>query len=617
MENKFQISHYKETSPENTVKTIKQILKGIGINVEETLQARDFGCHSVRVVVKDTNIGTNGKGVSKDYATASAYAEFMERLENNILHSSMLALESETLNNKPGTKQTWEKLVDEDSSFLNAFFNGCNVENLENTEKIKFLSSITRTESIPCDCYYSLKENRMVHVPVEMHHSFYASSGMCAGNDTEEALSQGISEIIERYVIRLLFESPSELPDIPLETMKKYPWVYNIYEKICANTDCECRMKDCSLGGIYPVAAFCMIEKNTGHFGIKFGSHPDIGIAMERTLTEAFQGRTDKQFAHTSGISFNNGLINTPANIFNCYKTSTARYPLNMVMKSSSPCNIEKASLEGVGNREILKAQLRDILSKGYDILVKDSSYLGFPAYSIIIPGMSESVKPDTLQVKGCNSRKYTISRLEHPEKISYREANAMALTLEFYKNSVLENTIPSFYEVPIEGYPFKGNENGLGIYFLLSILYFMLEDYENAFKRMETWMNFEKRVGNMNIEPVYRCVYKYLESRSFGNSHEKTIICLENFFDENIIEVMNNWFGDPEHILGKLYPIKLCNGAGTNMTKEICSKCTLKKYCKMDIVKTLWNNLQDGGTFDSHAKTYDLGMKLLSLING
>lgn len=33
-------------------------------------------------------IGTNGKGVTKEYALASAYAEFMERLQSNFLLKS-------------------------------------------------------------------------------------------------------------------------------------------------------------------------------------------------------------------------------------------------------------------------------------------------------------------------------------------------------------------------------------------------------------------------------------------------------------------------------------------------------------------------------------------------
>ena len=38
--------------------------------------------YSLRLVIEGTDIGTNGKGISKELATASAYAEFFERFQN-------------------------------------------------------------------------------------------------------------------------------------------------------------------------------------------------------------------------------------------------------------------------------------------------------------------------------------------------------------------------------------------------------------------------------------------------------------------------------------------------------------------------------------------------------
>ena len=51
------------------------------------------------------------------------------------------------------------------------------------------------------------------------------------------------------------------------------------------------------MGGKYPVAALIILEKNTGKYGIKLGCHPDFGVAMERTFTEAAQ--KDRIFINT------------------------------------------------------------------------------------------------------------------------------------------------------------------------------------------------------------------------------------------------------------------------------------------------------------------------------
>ena len=50
---------------------------------------------------------------------------------------------------------------------------------------------------------------------------------MAAGNSKDEALVEGISEIIERYVHRLVIQNRLSLPDIPESYIKKYPKLYS------------------------------------------------------------------------------------------------------------------------------------------------------------------------------------------------------------------------------------------------------------------------------------------------------------------------------------------------------------------------------------------------------
>lgn len=103
---------------------------------------------------------------------------------------------------------------------------------------------------------------------------------MCAGNTREEALVQGFAEILERVVHkRILVEKPV-LPDIPEACMQKYPEVYEKYLFLRKNSNYDVIMKDCSLGGKFPVAGLVIIEKNTGTYGIKLGCHPDYGMLL-------------------------------------------------------------------------------------------------------------------------------------------------------------------------------------------------------------------------------------------------------------------------------------------------------------------------------------------------
>lgn len=77
----------KECKPQLTIEKIKKILKQNNIKVKEyKFKNINKELYSIRIEIKGFyNLGTNGKGISKDSAKASAYAELMERLQSYIL----------------------------------------------------------------------------------------------------------------------------------------------------------------------------------------------------------------------------------------------------------------------------------------------------------------------------------------------------------------------------------------------------------------------------------------------------------------------------------------------------------------------------------------------------
>ena len=80
---------YKRRSATETITEIRRILDSLNLLLKEThfISTDLFSC---RVNLANSgldmlNIGTNGKGSSIEYSLASAYAEFMERLQNHCL----------------------------------------------------------------------------------------------------------------------------------------------------------------------------------------------------------------------------------------------------------------------------------------------------------------------------------------------------------------------------------------------------------------------------------------------------------------------------------------------------------------------------------------------------
>ena len=77
---------YKDAEPAETVKKLKKLLKELGIDVEEKWSKESsVGTFSLRICIKGTDIGQNGKGMTREFAMASGYAEFFERMQNGML----------------------------------------------------------------------------------------------------------------------------------------------------------------------------------------------------------------------------------------------------------------------------------------------------------------------------------------------------------------------------------------------------------------------------------------------------------------------------------------------------------------------------------------------------
>ena len=77
---------FKDAKPEDTVKKIKGILDSLNIEVSEKWYDSGLdNCYSLTVRAKGGVPLTNGKGVTRELARASAYAEFIERLQGGML----------------------------------------------------------------------------------------------------------------------------------------------------------------------------------------------------------------------------------------------------------------------------------------------------------------------------------------------------------------------------------------------------------------------------------------------------------------------------------------------------------------------------------------------------
>ena len=102
-------------------------------------------------------------------------------------------------------------------------------------------------------------------LPITVIHNSAGSNGMCAGNNPKEAIIQGLSEIVERYVLRLIYQNNLSLPSIPKEEFMGN----DIYEKIIIlerENDVTIDIKDCSCGYGIPAIGVLITKNNTNKY---------------------------------------------------------------------------------------------------------------------------------------------------------------------------------------------------------------------------------------------------------------------------------------------------------------------------------------------------------------
>ncbi len=560
----LQNRRYKEATPEETVKRIKKILNEIGIEVEERWSKKSsVGTYSLRVCIKGSDIGQNGKGMTKEFAMASGYAEFMERLQNGVFRFRIeKPTEELPFSNSPDEKKlTVEELMKENNSVLEHILQVNGYENKTKDEKIKYVKEMLNENtglvekinrlSVP---YYSVKYNNLQYMPDILFNYVFATNGMCAGNSPEEALIEGISEVLERYVSFRILKERLVLPEIPEGYIEKFPKVKAMVEKLKKSDEYYFKLVDCSLGGKYPVAGLYILQKNTGKFGFKMGAHPDYGIAMERCFTEAAQGRDIYEYAQTCLFDFYEQDKKESVNLTKFVFSDLAAVPYQVLGQKSNYEFTAMPDVSELDNKSILKKLVDGILQEDKDILIRDLSVLGFPTYSIAIPGMSElSFDPK------CNYLKLICTLeelLKDFSKINLSNVSEVIHIMETIINEIGYEQLAYFISLKdISILPCE--QIGMGGKYFLSILYIMNKQYKQAAKLLED-MNFmaENLIQNPIEKIMVKAVYYYASAMDKLQNHEKAMYYIQLLFDEQIADAIDMSFKERENILLNHYGI-------------------------------------------------------------
>ena len=384
---------YKERSPEETVAEIRRILEDAGLSpvARQTGDPSD-GFFSCRVELPPSSCGTNGKGTSEAYSLASGLAELMERLQNNALFTrpgwsvdpsgpgfteapdeSRVDLEDLLSDPDPYTRVILSALAGEDG-----YSDGralCQLLSVE-ADGSRFLQTLP---------YRDLAGGETVMLPIRLVRYYDSTNGMAAGNTMEEAVVQGLSELMEREATRLIVEGEAVPPEIPDEALEGFSF-YPLIRRLRSDGRYRISFLDCSLGRGWPVAAFCITDLETGTFGIRFGAHPSFPVAVERTLTEAAQGHGIERYAAFCRVGTPEEVAR-PLNLVNIMVNGRGAYPASIFTEEPGWEFRPWTRFRSMDNRGLLRELTQFLTEEGHRILVRDATFLGFPACHVVIPG--------------------------------------------------------------------------------------------------------------------------------------------------------------------------------------------------------------------------------------
>ena len=339
---------------------------------------------------------SNGKGTTNDACLASAYGEFIERIQTNNFFSDFYLPNRKHFNDEVIFTFNEKYLSDSLMKIYNP--NG----ELLDEDFVDFNSDFE--DKIVALPFKRFNTEEIVFIPHNLISNLYVSNGLASGNTNKEAQIQGLAEIIERYVKIKIIKDGLSLPSYPDEIISKFEKLNND-KKTLESHGYIIDILDASLGGKYPVTAISLINPRNSTIFVSFGAHPILEVSLERTMTELMQGRDLNKLDSFETPTFDMTQINDSSNIESHFVDSNGKIGFLFLNKhksftfSSWQFEHENIDKELIFLENIIKGENKEIYIREYESL-------GFYSCQIIVPGFSEIYEFDDLIYNNKNTAK-------------------------------------------------------------------------------------------------------------------------------------------------------------------------------------------------------------------
>jgi len=362
----------KIVTPEETVKRFKNKLKTVNLDILEETVRIDNGRLDIPVYFsvcgRDAlnTIGTKkqmGKGGTPTQSEASAVMELAERFSFFSFWKN------------PGNFRldTYKNVKNEALSF-EAIAKSVHDESGELDRALEIFEDLPLKWTLGCN----MTKDREMLIPFDWFFAINEFNGPCAGNCVEEAMSQGICELVERHVSSIISREEKSVPAIDLDTVTDVLTCELIakYKK----AGIALFASDFSLNTGIPSVGVLAYDPTTfpekSEIVWTAGTTPDPQKSLSRALTEVAQLAGD----------FNSGSNYVASGLPKFRDLKDAAFIMNPER------TVSISSLPNLANDNIkleVENCIRSLKSMGMDLLAVDVMHpqLQIPAFYTIIPG--------------------------------------------------------------------------------------------------------------------------------------------------------------------------------------------------------------------------------------
>jgi len=595
---------YKECTAEETIAKIRNILESQGLLPKEIFSLnpiQDLYSSRIMLPADKGGFGTNGKGRTKEYCAASAYGEFMERLQNGGCSSFSRPIHDQLYREFGFYYDPREQHLSFDE-FLElpqnirddlSRYNGPAKEGFIQAY-FERLAAHNRPGviAVPFYCSRSQKDE---YLPITLLWATTGTNGMAAGNSYGEAVYQALCEIMERWAAASVFFDQLTPPSIPDAYLKQYPAEYEIIQNIEKGGKWRVTIKDFSTGRKLPAVGVLIENLENNTYRLNVGCDTSFQIALSRALTEIFQGIGNAEIFDDFSIEIPQEIpsyfiTNDEDNLNLRYKVfaqftrdGTGGFPPSLFGETPS-YPFDPASFRTRGSyKEEVEQIIEFFHSLDLNVYIRDVSYLGFPSVYVYVPEVSSLGRKSALPM--LSKPTYDQIEIDKIEEIIYRFKSNIPEDLLTLETSL--QTLPAYESITgILALILEETSPGykLNVAFLLGITWFKLGKLDEAAK---AFFVFQSDCSERT--EYYRAMASYVKHLAAGETTDEARAALEAELGQtdDVRQACHDLDNIDAYI--KTLPLPECPN---------CSSCLLKDSCishkQIGITRTLYTAMKE-----------------------